>query len=80
MGTRPDAKAKRLQAAHGISLEVVLVARTESQQSGFDDALRLLAVWAVRAARGQTEARNPDLTVRPPEAMNAPRIKAQEKT
>ena len=60
MGARPDTKAKRLQAAHDISLEVVLVARTESQQQALHDALRLLAVWAVRAARTHTAESDPD--------------------
>ncbi len=37
-------------------LEAVLSQPTRSQRPTIQDALRLLAVWAVRAARGRTGA------------------------
>jgi hypothetical protein len=59
-------------------LQVALESPTQSQQMVLGDALRLLAVWAVRASHGQTEASSSDLTVRPSRAMNAPQTAAKE--
>ena len=52
--TSQDSGARRGQ---GISLEAVLVPVDSGKQDRAVDALRLLAVWAVRAARAHT----PDL-------------------
>jgi len=64
----------------GIALEVAVVPSTRQEEDRVADALRLLATWAVRAARGHTVGQNQDLTVRPPEAMNAARTSEMEKT
>ncbi|NIN10528.1 MAG: hypothetical protein GTN62_04255 [Gemmatimonadales bacterium] len=62
-----------------VRLDAVLVRPTPCQQLIIADALRLLAVWAVRAARGQTAGLDSDLTTWPPEAMNAPQSGRMEK-
>ena len=63
-----------------LALEAALIPAARSPQPAIHDALRLLAVWALRAARGHTVGQNQDLTVLPPEAMNAPRTSQMEKT
>ena len=70
----------RLQTPAGIALEAVVSTPPHRDRPTVDIALRLLAVWAVRAARGHTVGQNQDLTVRPPEAMNAARTSEMEKT
>jgi hypothetical protein len=48
----PKAPGCRAKAEVGvIALEAEFVPHTEAQRAAFEDALRLLAVWAVRAAR-----------------------------
>ena len=73
----PDVPPGRHPADHNAGkdfrLEAEALPPTGLHQHAVQDALRLLAVWAVRAARGHTASQNQDLTVRPPEAMNAPR-------
>jgi hypothetical protein len=59
-------------------LRAVWESPTQSQQMVLKDALRLLAVWAVKAARGQRGGS--DLTVRPSQGMNAPQTAAKENT
>jgi len=53
----PEAGCKpRAARSRGIELEAMAVPTTGSQQQAIHDALRLLAVWAVRAARARVGA------------------------
>ena len=56
----PKPRRARGRPADQVRFEAVLTAPTRSQQLIMDEALRLLATWAVRAARGPTE--EPDST------------------
>jgi hypothetical protein len=72
-------RVNRLQTPAGIALEAVASTPPRSDRSAMDEALRLLAVWAVRAAQGQTRGPDSDLTVSPPRVMNASGTDAEEK-
>ena len=63
-----------------VEFEATVVPASSHQQYAVDEAFRLLATWAVRAARGQTSGSDSDLTVRPPQAMNAPQSEQMERT
>ena len=76
----PRSRTARDSPANRVHLEAVRVAATRSDRPTMDIALRLLAVWAVKAARGQTRGTDADLTVSPPRVMNASGTDAEEKT
>ncbi len=67
-------------ASQRFQLASVMVPATGLRHEAIQDALRLLASWAVRAALGPAGTPLSDLTVPPPEAMNAPRTQEMEKT
>jgi len=50
----PKPRRARGRPADQVRLEAVLTAPTRSQHLVMDEALRLLATWAVRAARAPT--------------------------
>ncbi len=56
----PKPRRARGRPADQVRLEAVLTAPTRSQQLVMDEALRLLAAWAVRAAH--TPTGEPDST------------------
>ncbi len=67
-------------ASQRFQLAPVLVPATGLRHEAIQDALRILSTWAVRAALGSAGTPHSDLTVPPPEAMNAPRTHQTEKT
>jgi len=75
-----EREANRGHSPEGIFLQAVALTPTRSAHPVMEDALRLLAVWAVRAARGQTAGPDSDLTASPPRAMNTPLTQQMEKT
>jgi len=76
----PGRRPADRNAGKGFRLEAEVLPATGLHHHAIQDALRLLAGWAVRAARGHTVGQNQDLTIRPPEAMNASRTSQMEKT
>ena len=71
---------KAAERSRDVKLQAVLTPASGIRQESMHDALHLLATWAVRAAREPAGTPHSDLTVRPPEAMNAPQSHQMEKT
>ncbi len=77
MADTSSRQRSKAHAAEALDLETNLVTATGQQQHAIHDALRLLAAWAVRAARGQASEPHCD-PPQPPDRTDRPHQRAQE--
>jgi hypothetical protein len=59
MADTSSRQRSKARAAEALELETNVLAATGQQQHAINGALRLLAVWAVRAARAQAQDPRP---------------------